>query len=90
MTNQDLTIPADDRAHYIAQALAEMIKEIEAGRIDTALTMARDAQDEAEILCDDLDPCNPDGCAAPLYPDLVGAAKLAARYGANVVPFVSR
>ncbi|WP_332716101.1 hypothetical protein [Pelagibacterium mangrovi] len=90
MINQDFTIPADDRAHHIAQTIAEMIEEIKAGRIDTALTMARDAQEEAQTLCDDLDPCNPHGCAAPLYPDVLGAAKLAVQYGVNVVPFAPR
>ena len=85
------TIPADDRAHHIAQSIAAIIEELaQGGSADRAIAMAKDVQASAEQLCDDLDPCNPHGSVAPLFPDVLGAAKLAVSYGVNVVPFVSR
>lgn len=85
------TIAADDRAHHIAQSIAAIIEELaQGGNTDRAIAMAKDAQASAEQLCDDLDPCNPFGNAAPLYPDVLGAAKLAVSYGVNVVPFARR
>lgn len=85
------TVPADMRAHAIAMSLEALISEVEngadAGRI---IALARQAQERAEALTDDLDPCNPAGLVAPLYPDVVPAADLAATYGDNVVAFRPR
>ena len=91
MNNQSTATPADDRAHHLALSIAAIIEELStSGNTDLAIAMAEDAKAAAEQLCDDLDPCNPHGSAAPLYPDLLGAAKLAASYGVNVVPFTPR
>lgn len=85
------TIPADMRAHAIAMSLEALVSEVERGA-DTGriIALARQAQERADALTDDLDPCNPGGLAFPLYPDAVPAADLAAACGNNVIAFRRR
>lgn len=92
MTDQAVTTrDPDQKAYDIAMSIAALIDELkQGGNTKRAIDIAEAAKDAAEQLCDDLDPCNPHSYVAPLYPSLLGAAQMAARYGGNVLPFTPR
>lgn len=89
-------IPADDRAnppdarvYHLALYLAKLSLELKRANLP-GVTLVEKALQRALRLSDDLDPCNTEGVVPPLYPDVLGAEKLAERYGANVTPFRRR
>lgn len=96
-SHEDLNnIPADDRSHtldsrayHLALTLVRLINALNRAGLP-GVTLAEEALQRALRISDDLDPCNPDGEVPPLYPDVLGAEKLAERYGPNVTPFGRR
>lgn len=87
MKIREHTTYPDQRALHISIRLELLIAEIKDGNLGQAKEIAMKAKDEADLLCNELDPCNTQSAAMSMYAGLLRPERLAELYGRNVVPF---